>query len=205
MASTWRQDPERRLLLAAPLDFSFRGAGSVQELLAAEPRRGGGAAVGCSARGRLLAAALRLNNNGLRSLAGLPPALEQLLEAPERLCWLDLSFNQLPHIDPVLARYGHLRRLDLHANRIGSLAEVQALAALPRLRRLTLHGNPVEAQRGYRSYVLAALPQLTSLDFSAVTRQDRATAAAWKSMNAKAVAGARGGPRRDRPPSPARA
>ncbi|XP_064361350.1 leucine-rich repeat-containing protein 51 isoform X2 [Dromaius novaehollandiae] len=83
------------------------------------------------------------------SLAGLPPALEQLLEAPERLCWLDLSFNQLPHIDPVLARYGHLRRLDLHANRIGSLAEVQALAALPRLRRLTLHGNPVEAQRGY--------------------------------------------------------
>ncbi|XP_067145692.1 leucine-rich repeat-containing protein 51 [Apteryx mantelli] len=193
MASASRWEPWQRPLLAPPLDFSFRGADSVQELLAAEAARGGS-----GAGGRPLAAAtaaLRLNNNGLRGLAGLAAALEQLLAAPERLRWLDLSFNALPAIDPVLTRYHDLRRLDLHANGIRSLAEVDKLAALPRLRRLTLHGNPVEEQRGYRSYVLAALPQLRSFDFSGVTEGDRATAAAWQRMNAKrkgAGKGARG-------------
>ncbi|XP_062442957.1 leucine-rich repeat-containing protein 51, partial [Rhea pennata] len=156
------------------------------ELLAQEPRAGGGApAAGRSPRGRLLAAALRLNNNGLRSVADLPPALERLLEAPELLYWLDLSFNELPGIDPVLTRYRNLRSLSLHGNSIRSLAEVDKLAALPRLRRLTLHGNPVEEQRGYRSYVLAALPQLKSFDFSGVTKQERAAAAAAKRAHAK--------------------
>ncbi|XP_068786978.1 leucine-rich repeat-containing protein 51 isoform X2 [Struthio camelus] len=119
------------------------------------------------------------------SLAGLAPALERLLEAPERLSWLDLSFNALPTIDPVLTAYRHLRSLHLHANGIRSLAEVDKLAALPRLRRLTLHGNPVEEQPGYRSYVISVLPQLKSFDFSGVTKQDRSTAAAWKRMQAK--------------------
>ncbi|XP_068786979.1 leucine-rich repeat-containing protein 51 isoform X3 [Struthio camelus] len=121
----------------------------------------------------------------LCGLAGLAPALERLLEAPERLSWLDLSFNALPTIDPVLTAYRHLRSLHLHANGIRSLAEVDKLAALPRLRRLTLHGNPVEEQPGYRSYVISVLPQLKSFDFSGVTKQDRSTAAAWKRMQAK--------------------
>lgn len=55
----------------------------------------------CSARGRMLTRAVRLNNNTLNELTDLGPALELLLENPEELSWLDLSFNDLPTIDPV--------------------------------------------------------------------------------------------------------
>lgn len=104
----------------------------------------------------------------------------------------------------VLTTFRALRSLQLHGNSISSLAEVDKLGVLPQLRRLTLHGNPMEEQRGYRyprggallprreqgesphaplkpcsprSYVLSLLPHLTSLDFSGVTKQDREDAA----------------------------
>ncbi|XP_032648600.1 leucine-rich repeat-containing protein 51 [Chelonoidis abingdonii] len=171
-------------LQAPPLDYSFRGISFIQDLLTEEPRAGL-KVIKRSAGGKLLTQAVRLNNNTINELTDFASTMEQLLEYPNELSWIDLSFNDLPTIDPVLTMYPNLRALNLHGNSIQSLSEVDKLAVLPRLRTLTLHGNPIEEEKGYRSYVLAMLPQLKSFDFSGVTKQDRSTATFWRRMNVK--------------------
>ncbi|KAF6104366.1 hypothetical protein HJG60_011318 [Phyllostomus discolor] len=111
--------------------------------------------------------------------------LRPLLENPGNLAWIDLSFNDLSSIDPVLTTFFNLSVLYLHGNSIQRLGEVNKLAILPRLRSLTLHGNPIEEEKGYRQYVLCTLPRITTLDFSGVTKADRTTAEVWKRMNIK--------------------
>ncbi|XP_063162089.1 leucine-rich repeat-containing protein 51 isoform X2 [Candoia aspera] len=169
---------------APPLDYSFRGISFMQELLSEEPRPGL-RAIQQARGGRLLTQAIRLSNNTLSDLTGFPDIMEKLLEFPREIYWIDLSFNDLPNIDPVLTTYYNLRNLNLHGNSIQQLSEVDKLAVLPHLRSLTLHGNPIEEEKGYRSYVLSTLPQLKSFDFSGVTKLDRATAAVWRRMNIK--------------------
>uniref|UniRef100_F7CZP1 Leucine-rich repeat-containing protein 51 n=1 Tax=Ornithorhynchus anatinus TaxID=9258 RepID=F7CZP1_ORNAN len=136
-----------------------------------------------SPEGKALTQALRLNNNALSDMNDLSQTLTQLLERPQDLAWIDLSFNDLSNIDPILTAYSNLSIIYLHGNCIQRLGEVDKLAALPLLRSLTLHGNPIQEQKGYRQYVLSALPHLTTFDFSGVTGQDRATALLWKQMN----------------------
>ncbi|XP_064905761.1 leucine-rich repeat-containing protein 51 isoform X2 [Columba livia] len=162
----WEEQPE----LGPPLDFSFCNISTIKDLLQTQPRSG-------PVPPRLPPPALRLNNNQLGGLGELPPTLRGLRLDPALLRWLDLSFNRLQHIHPVLSTLGALQSLQLHGNDIGELGEVDKLGVLPQLRRLTLHGNPMEELRGYRSYVLSQLSHLTSLDFSAVTKQDREDAA----------------------------
>ncbi|XP_037768927.1 leucine-rich repeat-containing protein 51 [Chelonia mydas] len=171
-------------LRAPPLDYSFRGISFIQDLLTEEPRPGL-KVIKRSAGGRLLTQAVRLNNNTINELTDFTSTMEQLLEYPDELSWVDLSFNDLPTIDPVLTTYPQLRALNLHGNSIQSLSEVDKLAVLPCLRTLTLHGNPIEEEKGYRSYVLSVLPQLKSFDFSGVTKQDRSTATIWRRMNVR--------------------
>ncbi|XP_071666785.1 leucine-rich repeat-containing protein 51 isoform X3 [Patagioenas fasciata] len=153
----WEERPE----LSPPLDFSFCNISTIEDLLQTQPRAG-------PVPPQPPPLALRLNNNQLGGLEELPPTLWGLRLDPALLHWLDLSFNRLQHIHP---------SLQLHGNNIGELGEVDKLGVLPQLRRLTLHGNPMEELRGYRNYVLSELPHLTSLDFSAVTKQDREDAA----------------------------
>ncbi|XP_005292243.1 leucine-rich repeat-containing protein 51 [Chrysemys picta bellii] len=171
-------------LQAPPLDYSFRGISFIQDLLTEEPRTGL-KVIKRSAGGKLLTQAVRLNNNTINELTDFASTMEQLLEYPDELSWVDLSFNDLSTIDPVLTMYPDLRALNLHGNSIQNLGEVDKLAVLPRLRTLTLHGNPIEEEKGYRSYVLSVLPQLKSFDFSGVTKQDRSTATFWRRMNVK--------------------
>ncbi|XP_062409266.1 leucine rich repeat containing 51, partial [Sardina pilchardus] len=102
-----------------------------------------------------------------------------LLSRPSALAWIDLSFNDITHIDPVLVELEQLRVLYLHGNSISRLGEVDKLGALPWLHTLTLHGNTLETERGYRGYVIAAVPQLKMMDFSAVTKQERRMAQIW--------------------------
>lgn len=59
-----------------------------------------------------------------------------------------LSFGFLPQ--QVLTTLFNLSVLYLHGNSIQRLGEVNKLAILPRLRSLTLHGNPIEEEKGYR-------------------------------------------------------
>ncbi|XP_012812100.1 uncharacterized protein LOC394652 isoform X1 [Xenopus tropicalis] len=168
----------------APVDFSFKCINSVEDVLLEEPRLGVRPLKRCE-NGKLLSQALRLNNNTLTDLKGFGETAEKLLSDPPQLRWIDLSFNDLSTIDSVLPKYRNLSVLNLHSNSIRQLSQVDKLAALPNLKSLTLHGNPIEGERGYRCYILSVLPQLKTLDFSAVTKQDRVTADVWRRMNMK--------------------
>uniref|UniRef100_A0A8C6XQ98 Leucine-rich repeat-containing protein 51 n=1 Tax=Naja naja TaxID=35670 RepID=A0A8C6XQ98_NAJNA len=121
----------------------------LQNLLTEEPRPGL-RPIRRLEGGRLLTQAVRLNNNTLSDLTDFPDIMEKLLEYPLDIYWIDLSFNDLPSIDPVLTTFYNLRNLNLHGNSIQQLSEVDKLAVLPHLRNLTLHGNPIEEEKGYR-------------------------------------------------------
>merc|ERR1719499_336848 len=95
------------------------------------------------------------------------------------LMWLDLSFNQLVTIEPELMRFHNLKALYLHGNCIRSLPSIERLRRLPKLLSLTLNGNPIEANKIYRTYIVGALPMLRSLDHSTITEDERLGATVW--------------------------
>lgn len=130
---------------------------------------------------RKVVSSIKLNNNLLESLMGLPPALELHMGASAltNLQWLDVSFNQLVTIEPDLLKFRNLKALYLHGNCIRALPVVERLRGLTKLLSLTLNGNPVEASKIYRPFVIGALPHLKSLDHSTITEDEAQTAAAW--------------------------
>ncbi|XP_028655197.1 leucine rich repeat containing 51 isoform X2 [Erpetoichthys calabaricus] len=138
-------------LYGPPLDLSFKCLNSVEEAMSEEPRA------------------------GLRPLLRSPEGKDIKL-----LSWIDLSFNDLSTIEPVLTSFKDLKVLYLHGNGIPKMSEVDKLAVLPHLQNLTLHGNPIEGEKGYRNYVITVLPHLKNLDFSGVTKQERGMAKLWK-------------------------
>ncbi|XP_053564763.1 leucine-rich repeat-containing protein 51 [Bombina bombina] len=172
------------LSIGPPVDLSFKCINSMEDALLEEPREGL-KPMKRSLNGRLLSKAVRLNNNTLTDLRGFREVIDQLLNDSNQLSWIDLSFNDLPTIDPVLTTYHQLTTLNLHGNSISQLSEVDKFAALPNLKSLSLHGNPIESERGYRYYIISLLPQLKALDFCAVTKQDRTVADSWRRMNIK--------------------
>ena len=100
--------------------------------------------------------------------------LLQVMEQPEHLTWLDLSFNKLTTISTELAEFSSLKIMYLHGNMLKELGKVlQTLRCLPQLYSLTLHGNPLEEHKKYRMKILNSLPQLRSLDFTNVTVSDK--------------------------------
>jgi Leucine-rich repeat (LRR) protein len=100
--------------------------------------------------------------------------LLQVMEQPEHLTWLDLSFNKLTTISTELAEFSSLKIMYLHGNMLKELGKVlQTLRSLPQLYSLTLHGNPLEEHKKYRTKILNSLPQLRSLDFTNVTVSDK--------------------------------
>ena len=123
----------------------------------------------------LMTTAIRLSNNQLPSIGGLRIVLmARYLRSPSHLLWLDLSFNRLESVEPELLAFPNLQSLCLHGNRIRSMkAQLTALAQLTTLRKLTLHGNPIEKMPQYRQQLALALPGLRMLDFSALTRQEK--------------------------------
>ncbi|XP_069327132.1 leucine-rich repeat-containing protein 51 isoform X2 [Eulemur rufifrons] len=179
-----RRDYMNTSVREPPLDYSFRSIQVIQDLVSEEPRPGL-RPLRHSKSGKSLTQSLWLNNNVLNDLKDFSQVVSQLLEYPQNLAWIDLSFNDLTSIDPVLTTFFNLSVIYLHGNSIHRLGEVNKLAVLPRLRSLTLHGNPMEEEKGYRHYVLCTLPRITTLDFGGVTKADRTTAEVWKRMNIK--------------------
>ncbi|XP_012869603.1 PREDICTED: leucine-rich repeat-containing protein 51 [Dipodomys ordii] len=179
-----RRDSMSSSVQEPPLDYSFRSIHIVQDLVSEEPRIGQ-RPLKYSKSGKSLTQSLWLNNNVLTDLKDFNQVISRVLEQPHNLAWIDLSFNDLTSIDPVLTTFFNLSVLYLHGNSIQRLGEVNKLAVLPRLRSLTLHGNPIEEEKGYRQYVLCTLPRITTFDFSGVTKADRTTAEVWKRMNIK--------------------
>ncbi|TSK67212.1 Leucine-rich repeat-containing protein 51 [Bagarius yarrelli] len=96
-------------------------------------------------------------------MTGFRETLSALFIEPKRLAWLDLSFNNIPHIHPVLTELTELRVLYLHGNSVCNFSEVDKLGTLPLLHTITLHGNNIETQHNY----------------SVVTKQERVMASIW--------------------------
>uniref|UniRef100_A0A3P8TKK3 Leucine-rich repeat-containing protein 51 n=1 Tax=Amphiprion percula TaxID=161767 RepID=A0A3P8TKK3_AMPPE len=146
-----------------PVDLSFNNMLCVAGALSEVPRSGL-RPLSMNANKKYLSRSLRLSNNKITNLEGLQSMLSHFLAQPSKLSWLDLSFNKLTCIDPVLCE---LRVLYLHGNRIWNLSGVDKLVELQHLHTITLHGNAIENYKGYRSHVISALPQLKRIDFCA--------------------------------------
>lgn len=89
----------------------------------------------------------------------------------------------------VILKYKHLTALYLHANRITRLRDITKLAQLPKLKALTIHGNPAEEQAHARFRIISAIPTLRTLNFSPITPLDREKASTWRALRSR--------PRRD--------
>ena len=132
---------------------------------------------------------LRLNNNAIEDLSQLTEGVESVLKNPMGLRWADLSGNEISEIPEGLGVFPDLNVLYLHGNKIESLKELKKLAECTSLRSVTLHGNPLEDDQKwghyYRLYLIHKMPNLTKIDFTGVTRQDRDTAKTWAQTHRK--------------------
>jgi len=155
------------------LDFSFCNLTECADLEGEEPREEGKKTIKRTEDGKFICRNLKLNNNSITELSSLKPSLELLLADPYMLTWLDLSFNAMTKIDPVILDLHELKIFYLHGNSISEIKEVDKLAGLPLLQKLTLHGNPVEKVKNYKCYVLCRIPTLKNFDMSSITKNDR--------------------------------
>ncbi|XP_078078741.1 leucine-rich repeat-containing protein 51 isoform X3 [Mustelus asterias] len=169
------------ILYGPIVDYSFRNLETLSDCVKLTPRAGLRPNEYTEDK-KVKSCSLRLSHNRLCELSGLDQLIAALFVQPARLFWIDLAFNILTNIDAVLLQCPNLQILRLHANQINELFEVDKLVSLMHLRNLTLHGNPIEQTKGYRSYVVGAIPHLKSLDYSLITKQDRSTAAVVKSF-----------------------
>ncbi|XP_061185229.1 leucine-rich repeat-containing protein 51-like [Saccostrea echinata] len=166
-----------------PLDYSFCRLNKVEDALDEEPRSSPRKNQGLTEDGKSTSRCLRLNNNSLQSIERLGEVINAKFENPKNIAWIDLSFNELTTVDPVLLEFTELQILYLHGNQIADIKEVAKLSALKKLRKLTTHGNPLEKAKGYKFQILAMIPQLQAIDFSRVTKCDRKTAEVWNNLN----------------------
>ncbi|GAB1607616.1 leucine-rich repeat-containing protein 51-like isoform X1 [Argonauta hians] len=131
---------------------------------------------------------IRLNNNSLEKLTGLKQLLTSLLLRPLLLSWLDLSFNLLTEVPTELDDFHNLQILYLHGNCLKDLTEVKRFQSMIYLKKLTLHGNPIEKIKEYKFTVLTTVPSLVEFDFSSVLRSDRESAQFWLNNSASRFA-----------------
>ena len=75
----------------------------------------------------MICTSLFLNNNELRVITGMRGILEHVMYAPDRLEWLDLSYNYLEKIEDELLNFVNLKTLYLHGNYLSRLDEVKKL------------------------------------------------------------------------------
>ncbi|XP_029301665.1 leucine-rich repeat-containing protein 51 isoform X3 [Cottoperca gobio] len=169
-------------MYGAPVDLSFKNISSLADAWTEEPNSGL-RPLKRNSEMKYPSCSLRLNNNSITDLHDLQQTVSHFLAEPSQLSWLDLSFNNILHIDKILCELRELRVLYLHGNSIFILSEVDRLGVLPHLHTITLHGNVIETNKAYRNRVISALPQLKTMDFSAVTRQERVMAKIWHQSN----------------------
>jgi len=155
-----------------PLDYSFRNISSLSSLPTKYPRQSL-RKQRRSPSGRYNSNVIRLSNNNLVDTHGLYQLALDLVECPENIAWLDLSFNDIEEVTDDILEFPNLKMIYLHGNKIPSLEDLSKLKCLPNLYSLTLHGNPLENTPEYRASILTMLPYLRSLDFAKVTDRER--------------------------------
>ncbi|XP_029176610.1 leucine-rich repeat-containing protein 51-like [Nylanderia fulva] len=172
--SDYRRDERQEMLIAPPLDLSFKKATTMDGLMKkrAQTIRTGKAPVRTS-KDRYVTSTLWLSNNQLSSMEGLESLASRVLDDPVYLSWLDLSFNEISEIGEDIEKFINLKILYLHGNKVSNIADTMRLRKLQNLRSLTLHGNPIEDVPCYRSYIVHLLPQLLVLDFSPVIAAEK--------------------------------
>ncbi|XP_076329293.1 leucine-rich repeat-containing protein 51-like [Tachypleus tridentatus] len=168
-----------------PLDYSFQFLNSISEAHNEVPRGGLHKLKYDKETGRIHTKAIRFSNNNIITSGGLINFVNSMLYLPEMLSWLDLSFNKLNAVEKDITHFKNLIILYLHGNDIKSFSEVGKLSVLLNLSSITLHGNPLELENGYRHRVLGLLPQLHKLDFSCVTKLDKEIVKQWKTKSSK--------------------
>ncbi|XP_055333574.1 leucine-rich repeat-containing protein 51-like [Paramacrobiotus metropolitanus] len=165
--------------MSTPLDYGFMEMSSMSELVVQKPRHKIQQEVPLDADGKYIASTIKLNNNKFVTMDGLMEALPKIISMPDSITWIDLSFNKLTRVEPVLVQLKNLHILYLHGNAIADFPHLEILNRATLLKTLTLHGNPVDRTSGYRFIVLSWLRQLKNMDFSAVTEFDRMQAELW--------------------------
>lgn len=142
-----------------------------------------------------VADSVRLSNNHLETIEGLPAALGSFLFMGNVrvLQYLDLSFNSIRRLDKgVLEALPNLSTLYLHTNLIEDFSNIKKLARLKLLEKLSLQNNPVQTSalrslagssagvQEYRVRAIATCPWLKELDFSTVTGAERQGALSYR-------------------------
>ncbi|KAG5900350.1 hypothetical protein JTB14_033801 [Gonioctena quinquepunctata] len=122
---------------------------------------------------KFLTRSILFNNNKLVNYRHIDELIESVLEFPDQLGWIDLSFNRLTQLDECILKFKNLKIIYFHGNCITDLEEVYKLRALKQLRSITFHGNPIANESKYRSYIVAVLPQIANLDFKPVVRSEK--------------------------------
>ncbi|CAL1679612.1 unnamed protein product [Lasius platythorax] len=172
--SDYKRNERQEMLIAPPLDLSFRKATTMNELMKKRAQIiRTGKAPARTFKDRYVTSTLWLSNNLLSSTEGLQRLVNRVLDDPVYLSWLDLSFNEINEIGEDIEKFTNLKILYLHGNKISNIADTLRLRKLQNLRSLTLHGNPIEDVPCYRSYIVHLLPQLLVLDFSPVIAAEK--------------------------------
>ena len=109
---------------------------------------------------------LWLNNNVLRKIENLDDQI--------RMFELYVFNNQITTLEGSLQKMRFLKKLLLHNNKLKDLdVQLEYLARLPFLEELTLFGNSIAEERGYRLKVICRCPSVKVLDRHAVTDAER--------------------------------
>ncbi|XP_015721244.1 leucine-rich repeat-containing protein 9 isoform X3 [Coturnix japonica] len=85
---------------------------------------------------------------------------------------LHLEKNQIRELNG-LKPLAKLQKLFLQFNRIREVSELEKLQAIPNLRVLSLHGNPVHLKKNYRSLLFIQMPALQVLDGTSVNTEEK--------------------------------
>ncbi|GMI04225.1 hypothetical protein TrVE_jg11520 [Triparma verrucosa] len=175
------------LTQAQVVDYSFMEIKNLKELVDSDsPEETGKAQEIVKLKGMT---SLRISSNEIDDLENFHKYIDMVIENATDLQWLDLSYNKIPRIGLTMEPFKNVSVLYLQANNISKFGDLKALANLPSLTNLALHGNPVAAKKHYRNYVVHLLPRLHKLDFSCITKKERVRSQTWAQIFRKKLKG----------------
>jgi Leucine-rich repeat (LRR) protein len=105
----------------------------------------------------------------------------------EKLEILDISYNAVEHLENI-DKLAHLECLYLNANRIGEYQELQLLKANAKLSTISLFGNDVSKEPGYRMKLVELLPEIDDIDGTPMKTSYKIVFGSSKSVEGQAKA-----------------